>query len=132
MIFHWGFIAVFIFALFKQLDEVDELEDLALLQYELAFASFFLILLTVRFIYMQRTRPTALPDETPRRERLLARTVHLAMYASMSLIAIFEMASGRRWFRPERKTVATSLWKSQPPRPNHARTLRAASLSRKK
>ena len=36
---HWGFIGVFVFAVTKQLDEVVELEDFSLLQYEMAFAS---------------------------------------------------------------------------------------------
>ena len=65
-ILHWGFIAVFIYALTKQLDEVEELEDFSLVQYEMAFASIFLVLLFARFVYMQSTRPTALPGNTPR------------------------------------------------------------------
>ncbi len=84
---HWGFFAVFVYALTKQLDEVEELEDLELLQAEMIFAGVFLVLLTLRFIYMQFTRPTVVPSE-PRRDRLLARVVHLAMYASLAMIAL--------------------------------------------
>ena len=59
---HWGFIVVFIYALTKQLDEVEELEDSALLHNEMVFATVvFLVLLLVRFFYMRATRPTALP-----------------------------------------------------------------------
>ena len=85
---HWGFTGVFIYALTKQLDEVEELEDLSLLQNEMVFASVFLILLVVRFVFMHATRSSALPGNTPMLTKLMARSVHLAMYAGLSLIAI--------------------------------------------
>lgn len=85
---HWGFIGVFIFALTKQLDELEELEDLALLQYEIVFATLFLILLAVRFVFMQSTRPTVLPATTPKRMLVAARACHLGMYITLALIAL--------------------------------------------
>ena len=91
---HWGFIGVFIFALTKQLDEVEELEDLSLLHYEMFFASIFLVLLIARFVFMRSTRPTALPTNTPKPMRLAARSVHLAMYAGLSLIAVSGLVVG--------------------------------------
>ena len=91
---HWGFIGVFIFALTKQLDEVEELEDMALLQYEMAFAAAFLTLLLVRFFYMRRTRPTVLPSATPKHIRLLARAVHVAMYVCLAMIAVTGLTIG--------------------------------------
>lgn len=84
---HWGFGALFVYALAKQLDDVEDLEDLGLLQYEMVFAAVFLLLLLARFVYMQRTGPTALPPSTPRRSMRLARSVHLAMYAGLALTA---------------------------------------------
>ncbi|MCG8415003.1 MAG: cytochrome b/b6 domain-containing protein [Pseudomonadales bacterium] len=93
-VLHWGFIAVFIFALYKQIDEVEELEDFALLQFEMAYASFFLILLLARFFYMRKTRPTVLPDDTPRMMKNLAKAVHLGMYASLALIAMTGLTIG--------------------------------------
>ena len=91
---HWGFIVVFIYALTKQLDEVEELEDFSLLQYEMVFATFFLVLLVARFVVMQTTRPTALPASTPRNVRRLARTVHLAMYGALASIALSGLMIG--------------------------------------
>ncbi len=93
-VLHWGFIGVFAYALTKQLDDVEELEDFSLLQYEMAFASVFLILLLARFLYMRSTRPTALPSDTPRLKKLMAKSVHLAMYASLSMIAVTGLAIG--------------------------------------
>ena len=93
-ILHWGFILVFIYALTKQLDEVEELEDFSLLQYEMVFASLFLLLLLGRFVFMQLTRPSAMPSDTPKQTRFLARSVHLAMYVSLALIPITGLAIG--------------------------------------
>jgi len=90
---HWGFIAVYIYALTKQLDDVEELENSALLQAEMIFAGIFLVLLIARFIFMQSTRPSALP-QTPRRDRLLARIVHLAMYFGLAAIALTGLIIG--------------------------------------
>lgn len=93
-ILHWGFILVFAYGLAKQLDEVEELEDFALLQNEMLFASVFLFVLFARFAYMRATRPTALPKTTDQRTQRWARVVHLAMYASLALIAVSGLCIG--------------------------------------
>ena len=51
-----GDFRLFIFALTKQLDEVEELEDFALLQYELV-CEYFSCCIGHSFFYMQLTRP---------------------------------------------------------------------------
>jgi hypothetical protein len=61
---HWGFIAVFLYALSKQLDDLEELADRALLQYEMVFASAFLVLLVARFWYMRTRNASALPGRS--------------------------------------------------------------------
>ena len=83
-----------VFALAKQLDEVEELEDFALLQYELAFAAFFLVVLVARYWFMRTTQPTALGDDTPPRARLMARAVHLGMYLGLGGVAISGLGIG--------------------------------------
>lgn len=93
-IFHWGFIVVFAYALTKQLGSVGELADTALLRFEVIFAIAFLLLLGVRFAYMHLTRPTALPDTTSPLMKFLARAGHLAMYASLAMIAISGLMIG--------------------------------------
>lgn len=91
---HWGFIAVFVYALTKQVDDVEELEDFSLLQFEMAFASIFLILLVTRYIYMHSTLPTMLSTDTSNAIRLMARSAHLAMYISLSMIAVSGLMIG--------------------------------------
>lgn len=92
--FHWGFIGVFAYALTKQLDEVEELEDFSLLQQEMAFATFFLVILFARFLYMRSTRPTALPGDSPEIVKVMASSCHIAMYVSLAMIAISGLMIG--------------------------------------
>ncbi len=86
--FHWGFIILFIYAILKGLDDVDQLADQAFLYFEITFATLFLFVLAIRFIYMKRTQPTALPDNTPSWKKKAARFGHLAMYFSIASIAL--------------------------------------------
>ncbi len=103
---HWGSIGVFAYALSKQLDELDELQDHALLQSEMVFAGFFLLLLIARFVYMQTTRPSALPTNTPRRERQLARAGHLALYGAIAIIALSGLVIGTLYSAGHRTSFA--------------------------
>lgn len=93
-IIHWSFIGIFLYALTKQLDDVKQLEDFSLLQFEMVFASIFLLILIARYFFMRLTRPTALPSDTPRAKRIMARTSHLAMYICLSMIAITGLMIG--------------------------------------
>lgn len=92
--FHWGFIVLFVFALSKQIDELEELEDTALLQFEMVFASVFLAAVVVRFLFMRFTRPTVLPSSAPPNVRRLAALGHLGMYAGITGIAVSGLAIG--------------------------------------
>ena len=71
----------------KQLDEINELEDIALLKFEVVFASAFLILLIIRFIYMKVTQNSSCPEKTPEIQELAAKIVHYAMYICLASIA---------------------------------------------
>ena len=59
--FHWGFVALFTYAVLKQVDDIGQLRDTALLRFEVLFASALLIMLGARFLYMRRTQQTSLP-----------------------------------------------------------------------
>lgn len=91
---HWGFIAVFIYGLTKQLDDVEQLEDFALLQFEMMFATIFLVLLIVRYLFMRLTTPTALPSNASKRMKIMSRVAHLGMYISLSMIAVTGLMIG--------------------------------------
>ena len=91
---HWGFVLLFIYGLLKQIDELNQLEDKALLQFEVIFATVFVLLLLIRFIYMKTTQKSSLPDSTPESQLLAARVVHYGMYACLALIPLTGLLIG--------------------------------------
>jgi len=92
---HWGFVLLFIYGLLKQhYDDLNQLEDNALLQFEVIFATVFVLLLLIRFIYMKTTQKSSLPDSTPRSQLLAARVVHYGMYACLALIPLTGLLIG--------------------------------------
>jgi len=91
---HWGFVLLFIYGLLKQIDELNQLEDKALLQFEVIFATVFVLLILIRFIYMKTTQKSSLPDSTPKSQLLAARVVHYGMYACLALIPLTGLLIG--------------------------------------
>ena len=53
-VFHWAFVLLYAYGIFKQIDDLEQLEDAALLQFEILFASVFLLLVVIRYGYMRR------------------------------------------------------------------------------
>ena len=50
-VFHWGFVILFAYGISKQVDDISQLEDFALLRFELIFA-------TITVSYTHLTLPT--------------------------------------------------------------------------
>ena len=91
---HWGFVLLFIYALLKQIDELNQLEDVALLRFEVIFAGVFTLLLLIRFVYMKKTQKSSLPDSTPKSQVLAAKVVHSGMYICLALIPLTGLLIG--------------------------------------
>ena len=53
---HWSFILLYLYGIFKQVNELDELEDSTLLLSEIVFATVFLVIVILRYSYMRRFR----------------------------------------------------------------------------
>ena len=87
-VFHWGFVVLFVYGISKQVDDISQLEDFALLRFELIFATILILLLAIRFVYMTKTQTSSLPVETSPLQKLAAKLVHLGMYASLATIAV--------------------------------------------
>ena len=87
-IFHWSFVIIFAYGISKQIDNINQLEDLALLKFEIAFAFLFFLFLVVRFFYMTRTQKSSLPRNTPKIQKIAAKSVHYGMYIGMASIAL--------------------------------------------
>ena len=86
--FHWGFVVLFAYGIAKQVDDISQLEDFALLRFELIFATIMILLLAIRFLYMAKTQTSSLPEETSAFQRLAAKLVHLGMYVLLATIAV--------------------------------------------
>ena len=91
---HWGFVLLFIYGVAKQVDEIEQLEDLFFFQFEIVFALLFLFLLAIRFVYMSKTQETSLPDDTSKIQKMAARTIHLGMYTTLAGTAITGLLIG--------------------------------------
>ena len=92
--FHWGFVLLFIYGVAKQVNEIEQLEDQFFFQFEIIFAVIFLFLLSIRFVYMNKTQETSLPDDTSKIQKIAARTVHLGMYSALAGTAITGLLIG--------------------------------------
>ena len=94
LVLHWGFVALFIYGVIKQVDSVSQLEDAAFLRFEMVFAAVFLVLLAGRFAFMKARHVSALPADTPVWQQWAARMAHHGMYASLAGIALSGMMIG--------------------------------------
>ena len=92
--FHWSFVFLFGYGIFKQVDNIEQLEDISLLQSEILFASIFLFFLVLRFFYMKKTQITSLPAATPKSQKFAAKLVHYSMYLCLASICISGLMIG--------------------------------------
>ena len=93
-IFHWSFVILFAYGISKQIDNINQLEDLALLKFEIAFALLFILFLVARFFYMTRTQKSSLPPDTPGAQKALAKAVHYGMYIGMISVGFSGLVIG--------------------------------------
>ena len=92
--FHWSFVILFVYGVSKQINNINQLEDLTLLKFEIVFAFLFILFLVARFVYMKRTQKSSLPPDTPMVQKALAKAVHYGMYIGMISIALSGLVIG--------------------------------------
>ncbi|MBT5661829.1 MAG: cytochrome b/b6 domain-containing protein [Euryarchaeota archaeon] len=86
---HWGFIVLYAYGLLKQIDDLSQLEDKALLLFEVVFACAFLVIVLMRYFYMRRFETfqgASIP--VPKAHKILAKTVHSLMYMCLILLPL--------------------------------------------
>jgi len=91
---HWGFVLLFGYGVFKQVDNLSELADPSLFRLEIIFAGVFILLLIIRFIYAKKTQQSALPENTSKIQKIAAKLVHVGMYISLGSIALTGLLIG--------------------------------------
>ena len=88
-IIHWTFIPLYAYGIFKQVDDISQLEDSALLVFESIFAAVFLLIVILRFTYMRRFNTFQGATETPHRiHTFVAKSVHRGMYTALILLPL--------------------------------------------
>ena len=92
-VFHWAFVLLYAYGIFKQIDDLSQLEDAGLLQFEIVFASVFLLLVVIRYGYMRRFE-TFQGSVVPvhRYHKRFARLMHVAMYLCLILLPLTGLA----------------------------------------
>ena len=86
---HWTFIPLYAYGIFKQVDDIEQLEDSALLIFESIFASIFLLIVILRLTYMRRFTTFHGATEAPHRiHTFIAKSVHRGMYAALILLPL--------------------------------------------
>ena len=84
---HWTFTLLYAYGIFKQVDDLSELEEASLLNFEILFATIFLIIVLIRYFYMKDT-PALLGahEDVPKGHLFIAKTVHRLVYLSLIML----------------------------------------------
>ena len=84
---HWTFSLLYAYGIFKQVDDLSQLEDASLLNFEILFATVFLIIVLIRYFYMKDT-PALLGahENTAKGHLFIAKTVHRLVYFSLLML----------------------------------------------
>ena len=86
---HWLFIVLYAYGIFKQIEDLEQLEDTGLLIFEVIFASVFLVIVIMRYIYMRRFETfQGATVPVPKIHKYFAKTVHRLMYLCLILLPI--------------------------------------------
>ena len=84
---HWIFTLLYAYGIFKQVDDLNELEDASLLNFEILFATIFLIIVLIRYFYIKDI-PALLGahEDVPKGHLFIAKTVHSLVYLSLIML----------------------------------------------
>ena len=86
---HWSFVGLYIYGIFKQVDDLSSLEDSKLLWFEVGFATLFLVIVLARYFYMRRFETlhgATVPVDIVHKR--FARAVHVSMYICLIMLPV--------------------------------------------
>ena len=84
---------LYAYGMFKQLDDISQLEDNGLLIFEVIFASIFLLIVIMRYFYMRKVgtmHASTVPVHPV--HRFIAKSVHTSMYLCLILLPLSGLA----------------------------------------
>ena len=86
---HWSFSILYAYGIFKQVGDLSELEDPALLNFEILFAVVFLIIVFIRYFYMKDTETLLGANIEIRKGHLfIAKSVHRLVYFTLVMLPL--------------------------------------------
>ncbi len=84
---HWTFSILYAYGIFKQVEDLEELEDASLLNFEILFAIVFLVIVMLRFFYMKDAKTLlGAHDEMHRGHLFIAKATHKMVYFSLIML----------------------------------------------
>ena len=84
---HWTFSILYAYGIFKQVEDLDELEDASLLNFEIFFAIVFLVIVMLRFFYMKDAKTLlGAHDEMHKGHLFIAKVTHRLVYFSLIML----------------------------------------------
>ena len=84
---HWTFSVLYAYGIFKQVEDLEELEDASLLNFEIFFAIVFLVIVTLRFFYMKDAKTLLGAHEEMHKGHLfIAKATHRLVYFSLIML----------------------------------------------
>ena len=84
---HWTFTVLYAYGIFKQVEDLEELEDVSLLNFEIFFAIVFLIIVLLRYFYMKDVKTLLGAHEEMHKGHLfIAKTTHRLVYISLIML----------------------------------------------
>jgi cytochrome b561 len=90
---HWSFIILYAYGIFKQVDDISQLEDNRLLIFESIFAGLFLLIVLLRYFYMRNAGTMHASNITVHPiHKLIAKSVHTSMYIVLVLLPLSGLA----------------------------------------
>ena len=86
---HWSFSILYAYGIFKQVGDLSELEDPALLNFEILFAVVFLVIVFIRYFYMKDTETLLGANIEIRKGHLfIAKSVHRLVYFTLIMLPL--------------------------------------------
>ena len=84
---HWTFTVLYVYGIFKQVENLEELENVALLNFEIFFAIVFLIIVLLRYFYMKDVKTLlGAHDEMHKGQLFIAKVTHRLVYFSLIML----------------------------------------------
>ena len=84
---HWTFSILYAYGIFIQVEDLEELEDASLLNFEILFAVVFLVIVMLRFFYMKDVKTLlGAHDEMHKGHLFIAKATHRLVYFSLIML----------------------------------------------